>query len=486
MENQDLLKHKKKKAKKEKKSKKNNNDQENQVIVVDDNDNDIMAVHVSPILEKRSGGKKRKKTNTEENERLNENDELEIRSNDSNSNNGNGDKLVQSNSKKRLKKEKKSKKEKKKKESKKKKHKSDKTTKLTPHDITATPNQDDLNMVGGRIVSFSASIINDTDVTTADTATVTAATDNSSAIATDDSKIVEVHASSKHDDDHENIHTPTPASTDGCTLLLFYQYIEPMLDEEGFQQLFDHVQTTGEQYSISGRARVAYEGLNCTLTGSYQNVRLWCKSLRAFGQQYFKETEFKLTDHLPMGQAFNKKLHAFKVDEIVNYGLAGERAPAIQMSGVHLEPKDYHEKMREDNTVIIDVRNHYEAAIGKFKPPSTGAKYIDPMMRKSTEFPVWLDKPETKEMLKGKQVLMYCTGGVRCERASALLRTKIENEEDTKALGIQGVYQLQGGIDKYFRDFPEGGWWKGKNYVFGKMMMMALILYFIEFYGSKR
>jgi predicted sulfurtransferase len=51
--------------------------------------------------------------------------------------------------------------------------------------------------------------------------------------------------------------------------------------------------------------------------------------------------------------------------------------------------------------------------IGRFDPPKNGAQMIDPMMRKSTEFPVWLDKPETKEMLRGKQVLMYCTGGVR-------------------------------------------------------------------------
>ncbi len=94
-------------------------------------------------------------------------------------------------------------------------------------------------------------------------------------------------------------------------------------------------------------------------------------------------------------------------------------------------------------------------------------------MRKSTEFPVWLDKPETKEKLRGKQVLMYCTGGVRCERASALLRTKMETEEDTKALGIKGVYQLQGGIDKYFRDYPEGGCWKGKNYTFDKRFAHA-------------
>ena len=126
--------------------------------------------------------------------------------------------------------------------------------------------------------------------------------------------------------------------------------------------------------------------------------------------------------------------------------------------------------MTQHETVIIDVRNHYEAAIGKFNPPVNGATYIDPTMRKSTEFSLWLDKPETKEMLKGKQVLMYCTGGVRCERASALLRTKIETEEDTKQSGIKGVFQLQGGIDKYFRDFPEGGWWRGKNYVFGELV----------------
>jgi hypothetical protein len=73
-----------------------------------------------------------------------------------------------------------------------------------------------------------------------------------------------------------------------------------------------------------------------------------------------------------------------------------------------LEPEDYNNKMCEKDTVIIDVRNHYEANIGRFNPPESGAKMIDPMMRKSTEFPIWLDKPETKEMLRGKQVLMYC------------------------------------------------------------------------------
>jgi predicted sulfurtransferase len=61
----------------------------------------------------------------------------------------------------------------------------------------------------------------------------------------------------------------------------------------------------------------------------------------------------------------------------------------------------------------------------------------------------------------------------RCERASALLKQKIDEEADTKALGIKGVYQLQGGIDKYFKQFPAGGMWKGKNYVFDKRFSHA-------------
>eukprot|EP00551_Chaetoceros_affinis_P004324 CAMPEP_0203667274 /NCGR_PEP_ID=MMETSP0090-20130426/4152_1 /ASSEMBLY_ACC=CAM_ASM_001088 /TAXON_ID=426623 /ORGANISM="Chaetoceros affinis, Strain CCMP159" /LENGTH=676 /DNA_ID=CAMNT_0050531393 /DNA_START=55 /DNA_END=2082 /DNA_ORIENTATION=- len=345
-----------------------------------------------------------------------------------------------------------------------------------PQDITAAPNKDDLEIVGGRIISYSASIVNEIDVEK----------------QKKNEKKVSNHELEEEGGKGDCASTIKAGHSDsgngigGCTLLLFYQYIEPVLDENEFQSLFNHIETTGEQYSICGRARVATEGVNCTLTGSYDNIRQWCKSLRSYagaevggsgtetetGRKYFANTEFKLTDDLPLGQAF-KNFHAFRVDEIVNYGLAGERAPAVSMSGVHLEPKDYHKKMTEDNTVIIDVRNHYEAAIGKFNPPMGGAQYIDPLMRKSTEFPVWLDKPETKKILKGKQVLMYCTGGIRCERASALLRTKIEHEEDTKQLGIKGVYQLQGGIDKYFREFPEGGWWKGKNYVFDKRFAHA-------------
>ena len=259
----------------------------------------------------------------------------------------------------------------------------------------------------------------------------------------------------------------------GVTLLLFYQYVEPPWDNHTFGAALEYVQKNGEKYGLGGRMRVSAEGLNCTITGSYNGVRSWCRDLRSWGtRSEFKDTEFKLTDRLPTGQMF-PKLHAFKVAELVNYGLVGKNAPSISKAGVHLEPDDYHRKIAEPGTVIIDVRNHYEANIGKFVPPPSGAEYIDPNMRKSTEFPVWLDRPETKEKLRGKQVLMYCTGGVRCERASALLRHKMEMEDDTKDLGIKGVYQLQGGVDKYFKKFPEGGWWEGKNYTFDKRFAHA-------------
>ena len=112
-----------------------------------------------------------------------------------------------------------------------------------------------------------------------------------------------------------------------------------------------------------------------------------------------------------------------------------------------------------------------------------GATYIDPKMRKvrttnlhtsvdkdaepntirrtgaqSTDFPSWLAEPETKKKLEGKTVMMFCTGGIRCERASAYLNTKMGED-------VKGVYQLQGGIERYLQAFPEGGFWRGKNFV---------------------
>ena len=98
-----------------------------------------------------------------------------------------------------------------------------------------------------------------------------------------------------------------------------------------------------------------------------------------------------------------------------------------------------------------------QADIGNFNPASSSglegkdvAQLVNPKMRQSTDFPDWLGKAETKEALAGKTVLMYCTGGIRCERASALLRKKLGG-------AVGDVFQLQGGIEKYLLQFPDGG-----------------------------
>jgi predicted sulfurtransferase len=264
----------------------------------------------------------------------------------------------------------------------------------------------------------------------------------------------------------------TPATTTdgdtggGVTLLLFYQYVEPPWSDAAYQQALVQTQRLGEQAGVCGRMRVAKEGLNCTLTGTADALRVFCQSLRTWQPDVFLPTEFKLTHHLPQAQAFGN-LKVMPVHELVNYGLQGSKAPPLHdYHGTHLEPADYHLKMAQTDTVMIDVRNHYEAQIGRFAPPT--ADWVDPGMRKSTEFPVWLDDPETQRKLAGKQVLMYCTGGIRCERASALLKYKMDQDPAVQALQIKGVYQLQGGIDKYFKEFPDGGYWKGKNYTFDK------------------
>ena len=147
--------------------------------------------------------------------------------------------------------------------------------------------------------------------------------------------------------------------------------------------------------------------------------------------------------------------------ELVYYSLPPVPLP---QTGTHLEPSEYNTKMSQPNTVIIDVRNNYESQIGRFKPPSGGAVLLDPEMRRSTEFKDWVNSDSTKSMIKGKQVLMYCTGGIRCERASSYLKSQAEEG----GLDLKGVYQLQGGIHNYLEQFKDGGLWEGKNYVFDK------------------
>jgi hypothetical protein len=164
------------------------------------------------------------------------------------------------------------------------------------------------------------------------------------------------------------------------SLLLFYAYVEPAWTHHRYNETLRWAETTLSGLGVTGRLRVAREGFNGTLTGSSEGIRGWTAALRDRDNGYFahmNETDdFKITDNLPTGQAF-PKLKVFPVTELVNYGLGIDGAPSTTQGGVHLPPREYHQKLLEDNTVVIDVRNSYEADIGRFAP-KRGAEYIDP------------------------------------------------------------------------------------------------------------
>ncbi|EOD41954.1 hypothetical protein EMIHUDRAFT_194568 [Emiliania huxleyi CCMP1516] len=239
------------------------------------------------------------------------------------------------------------------------------------------------------------------------------------------------------------------------SILLFYQYVEPPWTDKECSSALKHFLALGKEHSICGRGRCAKEGLNCTLTGNAAGLRAFCEALRAWKPELFNQTDFKFTDGLPASRRF-KALTVRKTDELVAYGLAGERAPALAASSA-----------KHPDAVVIDVRNAYESAIGHFAPPEGGATLLDPKMRNSREFPKWLADEKTKEALSGKKVLMYCTGGIRCERATALLDEMVKADPTFR---ISDITMVRGGVERYMRTFPEGGFWKGKNYLFDRRL----------------
>ena len=262
---------------------------------------------------------------------------------------------------------------------------------------------------------------------------------------------------------------PVPPDAVGKTsLVLFYQYVEPQWTGKEHKHALKTVIALGERCGVKGRGRCAAEGLNCTLTGPPEAIRAFCSGLRAWKPALFDATDFKITDGLEAGHGF-KALTIQKKDDLVAYGLPSELTPALQTSKArHVEADEYHELMGKPDTVIIDVRNAYESAIGHFQPPAGGATLIDPKMRNSQDFPSWINAPETQAKLHGKQVLMYCTGGIRCERASALLDAMARSSDGK--FEVKDTVMVRGGIERYMKTFPQGGFWKGKNYLFDRRL----------------
>jgi predicted sulfurtransferase len=144
------------------------------------------------------------------------------------------------------------------------------------------------------------------------------------------------------------------------------------------------------------------------------------------------------------------------VKEVVSSGRMAEAD--VHAGGAHFSPAAFHEavsNMDTDRDTLVDVRNRYEHIVGHFEGP--GGRALDPDTRNFSQFADWVDANADTLQSKGGKVLMYCTGGVRCEKASAYVLEKC---------CVEDVVQLDGGVHAYLEHYPDGGLFRGSNFVF--------------------
>ena len=200
-----------------------------------------------------------------------------------------------------------------------------------------------------------------------------------------------------------------------------------------------------ERVEMMGTLLIATEGLNGTVSASYENMASFVAWLRALPQFDDIAIKYALYKERPF--------HRMKVrlkNEIVTMGCA-DIYPS-QNAGTYVEPQDWNKLISDPDVMVVDTRNNYETAIGTFK----GA--VDPETTNFREFPEWAEKlAKLPADEKPKKLAMFCTGGIRCEKSTALMRQ----------YGFDDVYHLKGGILKYFEDVPaEESLWEGECFVF--------------------
>jgi UPF0176 protein len=225
-------------------------------------------------------------------------------------------------------------------------------------------------------------------------------------------------------------------------VILFYKYI-PIADPVGFVESQRRLCTSLE---LKGRLLVAAEGINGTLAGPEASIGLYVEALRS--DPRFSDIEIKVTTG---DEASFPKLSIKVRPEIVTLK---SPFPLIPDRDNHLSPAEWKKAIEEEDVVLVDVRNRYESVAGKFE------NAIECEIENFRDLPDYLERLED---LKSKKVLMYCTGGIRCEKASALFRNQ----------GFKNVFQLHGGIMNYQREFGNEHW-LGECFVFDQRMTVRV------------
>lgn len=232
-------------------------------------------------------------------------------------------------------------------------------------------------------------------------------------------------------------------------VILYYKFVpvaDPAITMRWQRELCNRLE-------LKGRVIVSPQGINGTLGGEIENVREYKREMNR--SVLFKNITYKWSDGT--GEDF-PKLSVKVKDELVAFKAAEEikvTEKGVENGGVHLSPEKLHEliEKRGDEVVFFDGRNSYEAQVGRFK------NAIIPEVRTTPDFLKDLEDPKYDE-IKKRPIVIYCTGGIRCEILSVLMKNR----------GFKEVYQIDGGIVKYGEKFGDDGLWEGSLYIFDGRM----------------
>ncbi len=234
----------------------------------------------------------------------------------------------------------------------------------------------------------------------------------------------------------------TDTSTQQATSPFLVAALYHFVSVPHFESLRAPLQQLCEDNGVKGTLLLAHEGINGTIAGPDAGIATVLAYLRAtpeFARLEHKESRASKMPFVRMKVKLKK--------EIVTMGV--ENIDPNKIVGTYVAPQDWNALISDPDTIVIDTRNDYETAIGIFK----GA--VDPNTKTFREFPDWV-KNNTGLHNKPK-IAMYCTGGIRCEKATAFMKEQ----------GFDEVYHLKGGILKYLEEVPqEESLWEGACFVF--------------------
>jgi len=208
-----------------------------------------------------------------------------------------------------------------------------------------------------------------------------------------------------------------------------------------------------EALGLRGRVLISVHGINGTLGGDMSALKNYVKQTKQYAA--FKNIDFKWSE----GTGYDFPRLRIRVrDEIVSFGAPGELVVdehGVVGGGVHLKPHEVNQlvEKRGDDVVFFDGRNAFEASIGRFK------NAIVPDVTTTRDFVVELDSGRY-DHLKDRPIITYCTGGIRCEVLTSVMKRR----------GFREVYQIEGGIVRYGEEFGDDGLWEGSLYLFDSRM----------------